>query len=272
MTKKKKGNNKTTTSLWVIVVLAIVIYVAQMLAQENKPQHQEKYTELENIIIPEGMTNETHTYTGFTVYFNKDTHIPNCTAYELTCKETQGDVPRAKSFLEDPNLEGSATHYDYTYSGYDRGHMVPAGDMKWNEQAMQECFYMTNIIPQKKALNSGAWNKLEQKIRNWAERDSALIVITGPIVKPEDLANTIGDINVVVPGNIFKVVLAPYVTPMRAIAFVYPNEKAKGGLDKHVVSVDAVEEATGMDFFSVLPDDIETVIESTSDLNQWNMH
>ena len=76
MTKKKKGNNKTTTSLWVIVVLAIVIYVAQMLTQENKPQHQEKYTELENIIIPEGMTNETHTYTGFTVYFNKDTHIP----------------------------------------------------------------------------------------------------------------------------------------------------------------------------------------------------
>ena len=233
MAKKKKGNNKTATSLWVIVVLAIVIYVAQMLAQENKPQHQEKYTELENIIIPEGMT---------------------------------------KNFLEDPNLEGSATHYDYTYSGYDRGHMVPAGDMKWNEQAMQECFYMTNIIPQKKALNSGAWNKLEQKIRNWAERDSALIVLTGPIVKPEDLANTIGDINVVVPGNIFKVVLAPYVTPMRAIAFIYPNEKAKGGLDKHVVSVDAVEEATGMDFFSVLPDDVETVIESTSDLNQWNMH
>ncbi len=271
MAKKKKGKKMWRGFLAVLVAI-IIVDVVQMIASDINSSVNINTNGIERVIIPEGMTNETHTYTGFTVYFNKDTHIPNCTAYELTRQEIQGDVPRAKNFLEDPNLEGSATHYDYTYSGYDRGHMVPAGDMKWDEQAMLECFYMTNIVPQKKALNSGAWNKLEQKIRNWAERDSALIILTGPIVKPEDLANTIGDINVVVPGSLFKIVLTPYTTPMRAIAFIYPNEKAKGGLDKHVVSVDAVEEATGMDFFSVLPDDVETMLESSSDLNLWNHH
>lgn len=268
---RKKGK-KMWKGLLAIVVAIVLANIIQMIAKENQSVNVLKTDGLEMVIIPDGMTNETHTYTGFTVYFNKDTHLPNCTAYELTRQETQGDVPRAKNFQEDPNLEGSATHYDYSYSGYDRGHMVPAGDMKWNEQAMQECFYMTNIVPQKKALNSGAWNKLEQKIRNWAERDSALIVLTGPIVKQENLIQTIGDNNVVVPGSVFKVVLAPYVTPIRAIAFIYPNEKAKGGLDKHVVNVDEVETATGMDFFSILPDDVETILESSSDLNLWNQH
>lgn len=267
---RKKGK-KMWKGLLTIVVAIVLANIIQMIAKENQSVNALKTEGLEMVIIPDGMTNETHTYTGFTVYFNKDTHLPNCTAYELTRQETQGDVPRAKNFQEDPNLEGSATHYDYTYSGYDRGHMVPAGDMKWDEQAMQECFYMTNIVPQKKALNSGAWNKLEQKIRNWAERDSALIVLTGPIVKQEDLAQTIGDNNVVVPGSVFKVVLAPYVTPIRAIAFIYPNEKAKGGLDKHVVSIDEVEAATGMDFFSTLPDEIESKVESASDINLWNI-
>lgn len=273
MKNNKKRNTKggKLTSLWLVIVLALVIYIAQSMTQVSEtPAGNAKVEGLEMVIIPEGMTNETYSYTGFTTYFNRDTHIPNCTSYELTRQETNGDVPRASNFAQDPNLEGSATSQDYSYSGYDRGHMVPAGDMKWDATAMEECFYMTNIVPQKKALNSGAWNKLESKIRNWAERDSALIVITGPIVTAKDLNVTIGDNNVVVPGSLFKIVLAPYATPMRAIAFIYPNEKANGGLEKYAVSVDAVEEATGMDFFSTLPDDIEATVEATYDLNIWN--
>lgn len=272
MAKKKKGKNKKFTSVWVVTVLAIVVYVAQLLAQKSftPQQHHEKIAGIENVIIPQGLTNETHQYTGFTVYFNSETHLPNCTVYELTREETQGTLPRDDNFHHDENIAGCPTLDDYKYSGYDRGHMVPAGDMKWSEQAMSDCFSLANMIPQKKALNSGAWNKLEQKVRNWAERDSAIIVITGPIVTKEDLNVTIGESSVVVPSSIFKVVLAPYVTPMRAIAFIYPNQKAKGGLDKHIASVDDVENATGMDFFSALPDDIENTIEATSDLNLWN--
>ena len=135
---------------------------------------------------------------------------------------------------------------------------------------MSDCFSLANMVPQKKSLNSGAWNKLEQKVRNWAMRDSALIVITGPIINKQDLDNTIGVSKVVVPGSIYKVILAHHASPMRAIAFIYPNEKPMGGLEKHIVTVDDVERATGLDFFSTLPDDIENKIEAVSDLNQWN--
>lgn len=272
MAKKKKGKNKKFTSVWIVTVLAIAIYVAQLLAQKSfSSQHQEKINGIENIIIPQGLPNETYNYTGFTVYFNNETHLPNCTVYELTREETQGTLPRDDNFHQDQNIVGCATLDDYKFSGYDRGHMVPAGDMKWDRQAMSDCFSLANMIPQKKALNSGAWNKLEQKVRNWAERDSAVIVITGPIVTKTDLNVTIGESRVVVPSSVFKVILAPYVNPMRAIAFIYPNQKAKGGLDKHIARVDDVENATGMDFFSSLPDDIENAIEATSDLNQWNI-
>ncbi len=272
MAKKRKSKAKRITNVWVVIVLAIAVYVAQLLAQDSIPSQQhEKIADIEKIIIPQGLTNETHHYTGFSVYFNSETHIPNCTVYELTREEAQGKLPRDDNFHQDENIAGCASLDDYKFSGYDRGHMVPAGDMKWNKQAMNDCFSLANMIPQKKALNSGAWNKLEQKVRNWAERDSALIVITGPIVTKEDLEMTIGKSEVVVPSSIFKVILAPYTTPMRAIAFIYPNKKANGGLDKHLASVDDVENATGMDFFSALPDDIENSVEATSDLNQWNI-
>lgn len=269
---RKKTKSRGFTKIWILVVLAIVVYVAQLLAEGSfAPQRSENVEGLELVVIPEGMTNDVYAYTGFTVYFNKDTHLLNCTVYELTREESQGDLPRDDNFHQDAAVDGCATLDDYKFSGYDRGHMVPAGDMKWDERAMNDCFSLANMIPQKKALNSGAWNKLEQKVRDWAARDSALIVITGPIVSRDDLGVTIGESGVVVPGKIFKVVLAPYVTPMRAIAFIYPNEKAKGGLDKHVASVDEVEQATGMDFFSALPDDVEDAVESVSDLNRWNM-
>lgn len=265
---RKKGN-KIWKGLLSVIVAAFLINVVQMIADDTQPSSPAKIDGLEMVVVPESIANMTHSYTGFTVYFNPDTHLPNCTVYELTATEAAGDIPREDNFHHDENVEGCPTLDDYKFSGYDRGHMVPAGDMKWDAQAMSDCFSLANMVPQKKALNSGAWNKLEQKVRNWVNRDSALIVITGPIVTEHDRDNTIGESGVVVPSGIFKVVLAHCASPIRAIAFVYPNEKAKGGLEKHVVSVDDIEKATGLDFFSALPDDMEIMAEATSDLNQW---
>lgn len=268
MARKKGG--KAWKGILAIVVAMLIVDVIQMIANDNQPTRNIAIADIENVIIPDNITNKTYQYTGFTVYFNPDTHIPNCTVYELTANEASGTNPRDDNFHHDSNVEGCPFLDDYKYSGYDRGHMVPAGDMKWNTQAMSDCFSLANMVPQKKSLNSGAWNKLEQKVRNWAMRDSALIVITGPIINKQDLDNTIGVSKVVVPGSIYKVILAHHASPMRAIAFIYPNEKPMGGLEKHIVTVDDVERATGLDFFSTLPDDIENKIEAVSDLNQWN--
>lgn len=268
---KKKGGKKAWKGFLVIIVAMLIVSIVKMFADDNtSPSTYSQIEGIEKVVVPEGVSNEIVHYEGFTVYFNRDTHIPNCTVYELTTNEAQATGKRRDNFQQDPSVEGCPTLDDYKYSGYDRGHLVPAGDMKWSEQAMSDCFYLTNMLPQKQALNSGAWNQLEQKVRNWAVRDSALIVVTGPILSKYDWNTTIGDSRVVVPSRIFKAVLAPYANPIRAIAFVYPNKKAEGSLADHAVSIDNIENATGLDLFSALPDDIEDKIEASCDFKEWN--
>ena len=103
---------------------------------------------------------------GYKVSYNQTWCIPNWVAYELTKIEVEGQFPRRGSFCPDPYVKGySAETSDYSNSGYDRGHMAPAADMKWSEKVMLESFYLTNICPQNKNLNSGLWLALEERAR-----------------------------------------------------------------------------------------------------------
>ena len=202
-------------------------------------------------------------YQGFTVYFDADARVPRCVIYELTAAETMGTEPRGKGFESDPTVKGCPDPKDYAGSGMDRGHMAPAGDMKWSAQAMSESFLMTNICPQDKSLNEGGWNRLEEKAREWARRDSALIIAAGPVIE-RNLPRTDG--GVVVPRRFYKVILAHHARPQRAIGFIYPNATSNGSLRQYAVSVDSVERLTGINFFAVLPDDIEQRVEGTCNL------
>ena len=207
---------------------------------------------------------------GFTVSFNPNTKLPNWVAYELTDEETDGPWTRkGLRFMPDPDCKSrQADNNDYRNSGYSRGHLAPAGDMKWDEQAMNETFYLTNVCPQDAALNAGMWNDIEIKVREWARRDKSLIVVTGPIMGKNQ--ETIGqDIDIAVPEAFFKVILSPNTTPKKAIAFICPNRSCGGTMQSYAVSVDEVEKRTGMNFFNALPDEIENRIEATCNLNQW---
>ena len=139
--------------------------------------------------------------------YNPEWKIPNWVAYELTDEMVAGTVPRYDRFQPDPNLPRhlSADNDDYRRSGYDRGHMVPAGDMKWSEQAMKESFYFTNICPQNNNLNAGVWNSLEQQVRGLARRKGSIYVVCGPIVN--DSTQTIGANRVVIPDAFYKTLL-----------------------------------------------------------------
>ena len=126
---------------------------------------------------------------GYVVSYNPDKKVPNWVAYELTRQETQGKSKRSDRFVADPSVRGPiATNADYTRSGYDKGHMAPAADMKWNSQAMKESFYFSNMCPQHPQLNRRGWKNLEEKIRDWAIADSAVIVICGPIYGQQTLS------------------------------------------------------------------------------------
>ena len=268
MAKRKNNNNSVWKVITLIVIVLFIIGITRLTISANDVKTD--IGNLEMVMVPENIACKTINYEGFSVYFNPEWHIPVCCVHELTATETLGDKPREKYFSQDETVYGCATLDDYKYSGYDRGHMVPAGDMKWSTKAMHDCFYLTNMVPQNGALNSGAWNKLEQKLRDWAQRDESLMIITGVIVSEEDKKITIGESNVVVPCMLYKAVLAHKVTPMRAIGFLYPNKKAQGSLAQHVVSIDEIERLSHLDLFSSLPDDVEDAIEATADFKQWN--
>mgnify|MGYP002421854953 FL=1 len=145
--------------------------------------------------------------------------------------------------------------------------MAPAADMKWSPQAMKESFYFSNMCPQHPQLNRRGWKNLEEKIRNWAIADSAIIIICGPIITGQP--KTIGKNKVVVPQQFFKVILSPFVKPMRAIGFLFNNKQSVEPLSTYAVTIDSIEHLTNMDFFAVLPDEIENKIEAEADYFQW---
>lgn len=203
----------------------------------------------------------------FAVHFNGGRGIANCAEYELLASELHGAQERAGEFARDPGVTGCPDPVDYAGSGMDRGHLVPAADLKWSAQAMRQSFLLTNVCPMHKALNEGGWAKLEEKVREWVVRDSALLVIAGPIVIATD--TTLASGKVTVPSRYFKVVMAPCVRPMRAIAFIYPNGPCGGRLHEYAVSVDEVERQTGLDFFPLLPSDVQQRLESPVNLDAW---
>lgn len=210
-------------------------------------------------------------HTGYTLSFNREHNSPNWVAWELTAEETEGTLPRANDFLPDPDVPAPhrVTTDDYRGSGYDRGHMVPAADMKWSSRAMTECFFMSNMCPQNHGLNNGPWKKLEEACRRWAKNEGAVYVVCGPVYKTTK-PKTIGrDLHVSIPDGFFKVVLSLQKNKEKAIGFYYGNHDGKQPMHDAATSVDAIEELTGIDFFVNIPDRLEQRIEAEFALKKW---
>lgn len=212
---------------------------------------------------------------GYTVSYNGQRRLPNWVAYELTPEETSGPATRQNRFVPDPEVppNETATTDDYRHSGYDRGHMAPAGDMKWSEQAMRESFYLSNICPQHPALNRGIWKRLEDLVRRQAETRGSVYVVCGPIAAGD--APRIGRQGVAVPQRFFKALLQEAGGAWSAIGFVFDNGAAEDDADDalrvHTLTVDSLERLTGMDFFPRLPDSVETAVERETDLDWWGL-
>ena len=229
---------------------------------------------LKNIEIPtitEERSDRVIKHKGYTVSYNYDWKIPNWVAYELTDWEVEGEVPRYDKFKPDPMVPqyATATTEDYKYSGYDRGHMAPAADMKWDEQVMKESFYLSNICPQNPNLNGGVWKDLEEQVRDLATIKGKIFVVCGPIVN--DASTTLGVNEVVVPQAFFKVLLQEENGVVNTIGFVYENISGRRPMSTYAMTVDEVEELTNIDFFPSLPDKIENTVENEVDFSKWTV-
>ena len=257
--------------LWGLTAALVCFLLYRVIVNNNTP-HLVPMSEgardsLMTVGVPRGMSDTLVRYDAFDVHFNSERGIANCALYELVNSELYGTVERDNEFTADPGVKGCPLPEDYAGSGFDRGHLVPAGDLKWNGTAMRQSFMLTNVGPMHKALNEGGWAKLEEKVREWTARDSALLVFTGPVVSDGD--TTLASGRVKVPSAYYKVIMAPCVRPIRVIAFIYPNGHSGGRLQQYAVNVDEVERRTGLDFFPTLPPEEQQRLESPVNLDAW---
>lgn len=208
-------------------------------------------------------------YQGFSLCYREDYEQSEWVAYKLTKDDLVKKVNRSNKFYDDYNISTkSATHGDYRGSGYDRGHLVPAGDMVRSYQTMQECFRMSNICPQHPKFNQGIWVKTEEMVRNWVHWYGYVYVITGPILElPAKKYKYIGYNKVAVPEYFYKILLSPKLKNGKQIgwnsfALIMENRNLSGKLNEYEVSIDEIEKRTNLDFFSLFDDSIENEIES----------
>ena len=181
--------------------------------------------------------------------------------YKLNSTMLKGEIPRKKNYTIDRKVStGSAKTSDYTNSGFDRGHLVPAADMKMDFTSVKEAAYMSNISPQKPKFNNGVWSRLEKRIRLRAKK-SELYITTGGVLSPADLKK-IGKNNVSVPDQFYKIIYD--VKNQKMFAYLMPNKKIESR-EKYVVTVDAIEALTGIDFYADLSDDLEDKLEASEE-------
>jgi len=190
-------------------------------------------------------------------------------SYHLTKEDLQGTTGRTDNFRPDPEVSPGrrAELSDYYKSGYDRGHMAPAGDMKRSRKVMSESFYLSNMCPQEAGLNRGKWKTLEEKTRIFTRAKGEAWIITGPVFMDidgngnKDCLGRIGTNRVWVPTHFYKIIVAKN-GDIKAISFLMPNRKPAGDIEDYQVPVDSIEKLTSLDFLNELPDNIENKIEA----------
>lgn len=186
--------------------------------------------------------------------------VPAWVGYELKPEQLAGEARRPHHFRRDAALrhEG-ARDTDYRGSGYSRGHMAPAADFAWSEDAVRATFLLSNAVPQMQSTNAGVWARLERSVRRLAADADVVYVFSGPLF--EGPAEVIGAGQVAVPSHFFKAVLVERSGVRRMYAAIVPNGGG-GRLERYLTTVEEVERRTGLDFFAELERTEQRELES----------
>ena len=267
-------NKKVISIIVLCLILAVVVIVLLLPKEEPITTTTDVYvyTYIENVEIPSiNSDDQIVNHTAYSLQYNELHEQADWVAYMLTSDELTGSVKRKDNFRSDPMVTtGSAELKDYRRSGYDRGHLAPAADMSWSEDIMSESFYMSNMSPQKPGFNRGVWKRLEEQVRDWANKFDTLYVVTGPVL--EDGLPTIGENKVSIPKQYYKALLVYKSNAQTAIGFLLNNVSSSEELKSFAITIDSLEKITLIDFFSKLPDEFESKIESTIKTSDWFDH
>lgn len=240
--------------------------------KDSISQSNSVFIDYENFnYFPSSTDNSIVTHNNYTLSYIEKYEQAEWVAYELKKSDLNYNNNNFERpfFIEDPQVEsGSADWRNYRKSGYDKGHLCPAGDRKFSKIAFDETFYTSNISPQKHDFNEGVWNRLEQKVRYWAGKYDGVYVVTGGVFTEN--MKTIGSEDVAVPNYFYKVLLDTSRDEIKMIAFLVPHQDSDLPLYEFVVSVDELEKMTGIDFFPKLEDAIENRLEQNANYKSWS--
>jgi len=261
-------------NILVILITVVLFYAEKYIDRENEDYPEvaggkTNYSEFDATFLPTSTTGVIVTHSYFSLSYAEKHEQAEWIAYELKKEHLSKNDFERPYFVQDRSVKsGSADWRNYKNSGYDRGHLCPAGDRRFNYNAYHETFLTSNISPQDHDFNSGIWNRLEQKVRYWAKQYDGVYVVTGGILK-EGL-KSIGDERVSVPSAFYKIVLDNDAGKYKAVAFLIPNGPSNKSFYEYAVSIDAIETKTGIDFFPKLSEKIQQQLESNVDLQSWS--
>ena len=256
----------------IIILIAVYGYEYFLDTQEQSIQIENGKTvkpETNQYFLPTSTTNQVVHHQNYSLSYSEKHEQAEWVAYELKANHLRNTNYKRPYFEIDKAVKTKAAHWrNYKKSGYDKGHLCPAGDRKFTKEAHDETFLTSNISPQKHSFNAGVWNRLEQKVRYWAKKNDGIFVITGGVL--ENNLKTIGSEAVSVPNQFYKVILDKTNGRIKMLAFLMPHKDSNLPLFKFVVSVDKIEGLTGIDFFKELDDSIENKLESSSSYKNWS--
>jgi len=207
---------------------------------------------------------------GYLVGYSEALGSPLWAAYRVRDVATLKAPPRPDKFNVDLRTAARIEPGVYSRSGYDRGHLAPnyAIATRYGKVAQQETFLMSNVVPQKHALNAGAWARLEQRIAtNYAGRFGEMWVMAGPIFgeQPARLKRLVA-----VPEAFFMIIVDEREGQVRALGFVMNQDATEElPLEKALTTIDEIERRTGLDFLHALPDGAEDLLEERKAARVW---
>ena len=266
-------NRKYLYPFLLILVVTVLYFAERYIDRQNEaypitnslPQVENAF---DDRFLPSSTTGVMVRHSYFSLSYSEKHEQAEWIAYELKKEHLAKAEFERPYFVQDRKIKTESAHWrNYKNSGYDRGHLCPAGDRRFNYNAYHETFLTSNISPQDHDFNAGIWNRLEQKVRYWAERKDELFIITGGVLK--NGLETIGDEGVSVPEEFYKIVIDKDGDSLKAIAFLIPNEGTSDSFYDFTVSIDSIEKKTGLDFLRGLEDALEDKLESKVDRSGW---
>lgn len=201
---------------------------------------------------------------GFIIGYSSRLRHPVWVAYKAHPYKPGVLPPRPSGFKPDPEAPRSPKHNEYTRSGYDRGHMAPneAIATRYGADAQRQTFLTSNICPQRPSLNQGPWRDMELRISDiWPQRFNTIWVIVGAVTPPDETRTLESGVNI--PVGFYQIIVAQKEGRIYSCAVYMPQNLRRRALPRiNLVSIDELEELTGLDFLAELPDAVEDEIEA----------